>query len=322
MTRQVLAVDLGGTNLRAAVVDRDGRLSHRHSTATEAKAGPEAVVDQIVAVLGAVADEAGLAPSTPAGVAVPGPVDSRRGIVAFTPNLRGWRDFPLVDAFRARTDRPLAAGNDGNCATLGEARFGRGVDVDNLVYLALGTGVGGGILTNGVLVEGANGFGGEVGHIPVAIDGPRCHCGSIGCLEAFVGGWAITGEAKIVAGTAYGEALRRAAGDEPMTPSIVGAVAATGDPAALAIIERAGRALGAAIGMFVNLFNPRLTIIGGGVATLGEVLLAPTRRAIPNHAFPTLWGTSRLLVSNLGDDTALYGAAALAFDKVLDDQPA
>ena len=315
MARRVLAVDLGGTNLRAAVVAEDGELTHRRAVPTEAEAGPEAVVERMAALLSEVAAEAGLGAEAAAGVAVPGPVDPRTGIVYFTPNLRGWREFPLGDALRDRIGRPVRIGNDGNCAALGEARFGTGAGVRDLIYLALGTGVGGGIISGGRLIEGTDGLGGEVGHVDVSLDGPRCKCGSIGCLEAFASGWAITQDAEQVARTADGAAIREAAGDGRITPSVVADAARDGDPAAIAILERGGRALGAAIGAFVNLFNPELVVIGGGVSTLGDVLIEPARRALPNHAFPAQRAAMRLVMSALGDDSALYGAAALAVDE-------
>ncbi len=314
MTRRVLAVDLGGTNLRAAVISETGELTHRHAVRTASAGGPEAVADQMAALLTEVAAAAELPDDAPAGVAVPGPVDPRTGVVAFTPNLPGWREFPLGAELRARTGRLVRFGNDGNCAALGEARFGVGAGSRDLIYLALGTGVGGGVISGGRLIDGAGGLGGELGHVVVALDGPRCTCGSIGCLEAFVGGWAIARDAGLVAATADGAAIRRLSAGGPITATVVAAAAEGGDAAARALLDRAGTALGAAIGGFVNTFNPELVVIGGGVATLGDALLAPARRALPNHAFPAQRAAMRLVASVLGDDTALFGAAALALD--------
>ena len=311
---RVLAVDLGGTNLRVAVVSTDGAVTHRRQVPAEAAAGPRAVAARMATLLTEIAAEAGLPPDCPAGVAVPGPIEPRAGIVRFTPNLAGWRDFPLGDTLRTATGRPVAFGNDGNCAALGEARFGVGAGSQHLVYLALGTGVGGGVITHGRLVEGVGGLGAELGHVVVALDGPRCTCGSVGCLETFASGWALAREAALVASTADGVAIRRAAGARPLTASAIAAAAAEGDPAALAILDRAGRALGAAIGAFANIFNPELVVIGGGLGgALGEALLVPTRRAIPAHCFGAVRDDVRLTTSSLGDDTALFGAAALAF---------
>jgi glucokinase len=312
MARRAIAVDLGGTNLRVAVLADDGRLSHRAAVPTRAADGPEVVVSQIVEQVERVAAAAGLADACPVGIALPGPVDPAAEVVAYMPNLAGWAAFRVGDALRAAGSRPFVLGNDGNCGALGEARFGARGGVDHLVYLALGTGVGGGIVAGGRLVTGARGFGGEVGHVPVAIDGPTCTCGAIGCLEAYVSGWALTRDAGMVAETADGARLRELAGDGPVTPNFLVAAAAAGDPAALALLERAGRALGAAIGGFVNLFNPDAVVVGGGVGMLGEPLLGPARRALAGHAFALCRDGLRVESSSLGADTALYGAGALA----------
>lgn len=314
MTRQAIAVDLGGTNLRAAVLGADGTLACRRVVATRAQDGPEVVVDQVVELIGEVARDAGAADDCPVGIALPGPVDPVAGIVAYMPNLAGWGAFPVGAALRQAMGRPFALGNDGDCGALGEARYGAATTVDNLVYLALGTGVGGGVVVDGKLLAGSRGFGGEVGHVVVALDGPRCTCGSIGCLEAFVGGWALMRDAGIVAATPDGRRLRELAAGEAVTPDVVARAAEEGDAAALALLERAGRALGAAMGAFINLFNPEAIVIGGGVGLLGEPLLGPARRSLANHSFALCRDGLRIGISSLGGDTALYGAGALALE--------
>lgn len=316
MTRRAIAVDLGGTNLRAAVLAADGTLACRQAVATSAEDGPSVVIDQIAAIVATVARESGVGNDCPVGIALPGPIDPDAGIVAYMPNLAGWGAFPVGDALRSIMDRPFALGNDGDCGALGEARYGAAIAVANLVYLALGTGVGGGIVADGKLLTGSRGFGGEVGHVVVAIDGPRCTCGSIGCLEAFVGGWALMREAGTIAATADGRRLRELAEGGPITPDIVAAAALAGDAAALALLERAGRALGAAMGAFINLFNPEAIVVGGGVGLIGDPLLDPAQRALANHSFALCRDGVRIGISALGGDTALYGAGALALDRV------
>ncbi len=311
---RVLAIDLGGTNLRAAVVASDGDLQHRRAVPTPSSGGPTAVIDQMALLIEDVAAAATLPPSAPVGVTAPGPLNPRAGVVRFAPNLPDWQDVPLRDLLAAASHRPVAIGNDGNCAALGEARFGAGKGYADLVYLALGTGVGGGVISGGRLVDGMHGLGAELGHVVVALDGPRCSCGAIGCLEAFVGGWAIAREGRLVASTVDGAAMLKEAGDRSITASVVAAAARGGDPAALAILGRAGRALGAAMGAFVNIFNPALIVVGGGVAALGDLLLAPARSAFPSHCFPASREHVAIVQSLLGDDTGLYGAAAVALD--------
>jgi len=310
--QQVIAVDLGGTHIRVAVVSASGALTTRMQTPTHAGEGPEAVIRRIGNLIDDVVREAGLGSDVPVGVASPGPLNPRTGIVHYTPNLPGWRDVPFVEILTSQIGRPVTLANDGNCAALGEWRYGSAKDVQNLVYLALGTGIGGGIISEGTLIDGKNGLGPEVGHVTVAIDGPRCSCGSVGCLESFASGWAIQREAEAVATTADGDAMRALAGEGPIHAGIVAQAAQAGDPAATAILDRAGRALGAAMGAFVNIFDPELLVIGGGVAVLGDLLLGPARRAMPSYCFVDMRDGLEIRYSSLGGDTGIYGAGALA----------
>lgn len=312
---KVIAVDLGGTHIRVALVDTQGQLIERETTPTMAQQGPEAVVSRMVAQINELAERAGIAPQVPVGVASPGPLNPRTGVVLFTPNLPDWRDFPLAERLTAGTGRTTHLANDGNCGALGEAWFGSARGVENLVYLALGTGVGGGIIANGTLIDGARGLGAEVGHVTLAMDGPRCTCGSIGCLESFVSGWAIQRDGEAVATTADGDVLRALAGDGPVHAGVVGRAAEQGDPAAQLILARAGRALGAAIGVFINLFNPEMIVIGGGVATLGDHLRQPAIDWMRTYSFIDMRSDVTISWSSLGADTGLCGAAALAFQQ-------
>ncbi|MGH2533724.1 MAG: ROK family protein [Thermomicrobiales bacterium] len=313
---RVIGIDLGGTNLRAAVVSSDGLLSCRQSVPSGAADGPDAVIERMARLIAGVAADADLEGDAPVGVASPGPLSPRTGIVHFTPNLPGWLDVPLRDRLSAATGRRVVVDNDANCATVGEARFGVARGASDVVYLGLGTGVGGGVITKGALVDGALGLGGELGHVVVSIDGPRCTCGSVGCLEAFVSGWAIGREGAAVAATADGSAIRDAAEGQPVTASAVARAAMAGDAAARSILERSGIALGAAIGGFINIFNPDLVVIGGGLVAVGDLVLEPARRTIPRHSFRALRDHARLVFAELGDDSGLYGAAAIALDRV------
>jgi glucokinase len=310
---RVLAVDLGGTNIRVAVVSADGKLTHRRGVPTGAAEGPDAVLERIVNLVREVADDAEVLSEAPVGIASPGPLDPRSGVVFFTPNLPGWRNVPLGERVARGVGRDVYVANDGNCAALGEVAFGAAKGVSDLIYLALGTGVGGGVISSGHLIDGVRGLGAELGHSVVALDGPRCTCGSVGCLEAFASGWAIAREGQLVATTEDGRAILEAASGGPITASVIMRAAEAEDPAASAILERAGYALGAAVGSFVNIFNPELVVIGGGVAVLGEWLLAPAKRALIAHAFLSNREDVRFAMSALGDDTGLFGAAALAF---------
>lgn len=310
MDGAVIAVDLGGTNIRSAVVSREGEVLRRASMPTRAIEGPDAVIARIVKVIEDVAH--GAAASAPVGIASPGPLDPRSGTILFTPNLPGWRNVPLADRVRERTARQVAIQNDGNCGALGEFDFGSAKGVNDLVYLALGTGIGGGIISNGELIDGARGLGAEVGHVVISMDGPRCTCGSVGCLESFAAGWAIRRDAEMVATTADGDRMKALAGDGELHAGVVARAAEMGDPAAQRILQRAGHALGAAIGAFTNIFNPSMVVIGGGVAGIGELLIGPAREMLPQHCFVDMRADVTLSYSSLGKDTGLLGAAALA----------
>jgi glucokinase len=310
--QHVIAVDLGGTNIRVAVINESGKMEHRTRMATRSAEGPEAVITRIGDLVNKVVEEAGLSSDVPVGVASPGPLNPRTGVVHYTPNLPGWRDVPFVDLLTSIVKRDVTLANDGNCGALGEAQFGSAKGVKNLVYLALGTGIGGGVISEGILIDGKNGLGVEIGHTIVALDGPRCTCGSIGCLEAFASGWAIQAEAEHIATTADGDMLRKLAGSGPIHAGVVAEAANKGDLAAKGLLDRAGRALGAAMGSFVNMFDPEMIVIGGGVATLGDLLMEPAKLALPAHSFIDMRRDMTLAYSALGGDTGLYGAAALA----------
>lgn len=312
--RRAVGVDLGGTNLRAAVVGLSGTIEHRQSVPTNAEEGPDKVLRRMADLVMSVAETAGLDKSSVIGVAAPGPLNPKTGIVHFTPNLPGWLDFPLRDELARLTGFQVVVENDANCAVVGEARFGAAKGASDVIYLGLGTGVGGGAIVNGTLVGGVNGLGGELGHVCVALDGPRCTCGGIGCLEAFTAGWAIAREGELVAATSDGAALREAASGNEITPRAIIKSAEAGDPSAIAILKRSGRALGAALGSFVNIFNPELIVIGGGLGVGDGHILATAREALAEYSFRAQREAARIVVAKLGDDSGLFGAGALALD--------
>jgi glucokinase len=311
--RIALGVDLGGTNLRSAAVTAGGEIVYETQRPTFATEGVDAVIDRIALAVREAADKAGVGPDVPVGVAAPGPLDPRTGIVHFAPNLPGWRDVHLRDRLQEMTDRRVLLGNDANAAALGEFIFGAGRGTQNMIYVGLGTGVGGGIISEGRLIDGARGMGGELGHVSVDLDGPRCTCGSSGCIEAFCSAWSITHEAKLLVASGRGDAILAAAENGKIGPRAVGVAAAHGDLAALALLNRAGTALGAGLANFINIFNTEIIVLGGGVSEIGEPLLTPVRRAIETFAMPVMRQGVELIPSSLGLKTGIYGSAALVF---------
>jgi glucokinase len=239
------------------------------------------------------------------------------GIVREPPNLPGWQDVPLLARLRECLDhplgeRPLYLENDANAAALGEHRYGAGRGVSDLVYLTISTGIGGGIIVDGRVVQGQNGNAGEIGHMSVAHDGWPCPCGSRGCLEAFCSGTNIAARAR--ARLLAGEASRLGTGMAPaaITARDVAEAARAGDPLAVSVWDETTTVLGAGVANVINLMNPRLVILGGGVTRAGEQLLGPVRRIALERAFPYLASVADVVLAQLGPDTGIVGAIAVA----------
>lgn len=313
--QRVWAIDLGGTRVRVALAGADGRILSQASEGTLADEGPAAVLAQMRALARRILDTEGGErdggpPPSAVGVAAPGPLDPRTGIVLDTPNLVGWKDYPIEAAVAEAFGAPAFAHNDANLAALGEARLGAGRGHELVVYLTVSTGVGGGIVRSGRIEAGANGLAGELGHVIVDAGGPRCNFGHPGCLEALASGTAIARAAR--------EARAAQGGDDhgAMTAREVAIAAREGDPLAAAIMHRAARMLGLAVGGFINVLDPNIVIVGGGVSqswdlleahvdkSAGEVVMAASRRSVP------------IVRAALGDDAGLVGAALWAAEAV------
>lgn len=313
MSDTALAVDLGGTNVRAALVDSDGTIRHLVSRPTLGQEGREAVIDRMAALVGEVVAHEKPEQEVEVGVVAPGMIDPDAGVVYFGPNIPDWHDIPLRDMLETRLNRRVYIGNDANCAALGESRFGSGHGSRNMIYIALGTGVGGGVISDGHIVGGKRGFGGELGHVSIDPTGPRCTCGGIGCIESFVGGWAIVRDAELLVHSLRSDELLRMSRSSSITPEMVAMAATAGDPGAKSIFNRAGRALAAGLGGLINTFNPELLVIGGGISKAGDLLLGPFGEALPSYTLPSIYAEVTIRESSLGLNTGIYGAGALVF---------
>lgn len=316
--KPVLAADLGGTRLAAALVSADGRIIHREDSLTLAGEGPRAVTDHLFSVLDNLLHRQGLVPSHLAaiGLGVAGIVDLSSGRVVSGPHLPGWHNVPLRDTVAQKYGLPVHLLNDASAAALGEHRYGAGRGARNLVLLTLGTGIGGGIIIDGRLYQGALGTAGEFGHMSIDVGGEEDVCGNLGCLETFVSGPAIA--AAVRDRLAAGEKSSRleAATGQPdgITAEKVGDAARRGDALARDVIRRAGEYLGIGLVNVVNIFNPELVIIGGGLAGLGSLLLVPARRIVRERAFSPAAQKVCIVPARLGNDAGLIGAAACALD--------
>ncbi|MFI1566189.1 ROK family protein [Streptomyces sp. NPDC020490] len=300
--RHVIALDVGGTGMKAALVGADGTLLHRARRATGRERGPDAVVEGILGFAAALREH-GVEhlgePALAAGVAVPGVVDEAHGTAVYAANL-GWRDVPLRDLLGARLGVPVALGHDVRTGGLAEGRIGAGEGADRFLFVPLGTGIAGAIGIAGGVEAGAHGTAGEIGHIVVRPGGARCPCGQRGCLERYA------------SAAAVGEAWAAACGRADADAADCAAAVAAGDPDAVRVWRHAVDALADGLVTALTLLDPRTIVIGGGLAEAGETLFAPLREAVRRRVtFQTL---PPIVPAALGDTAGCLGAGLMAWD--------
>jgi glucokinase len=306
-----IGLDVGGTKTAAARVAPDGSILARAMLPTPA--------DDMAATLHTIL-EAARAVMSPdvrsVGIAAAGLVEWPTGVLRFAPNL-AWRDAPLVEPLRDALELPVVADNDNTAAAWGEFRFGAGRDFRHMVLVGVGTGIGGGIVADGALFRGAHGFAAEIGHIIVDPDGPLCGCGNRGCWEQVASGQAVTRAGRQAVLEGETTVLRDQVDGDPdrVTGPMVTKAAQDGDAVSIAIIVEIGRRLGEGIGALVNVLDPEVVVVGGGVAAAGELLLSPAREAFRR----TVEAADRrpavpLVRGQLGNDAGVIGAATLALE--------
>jgi glucokinase len=309
----VVGVDLGGTNLRAARVDAGGSVHERHRVPTDAGAGVDAVVSRIAGAVRHVS--AGHEREIEGvGIGAPGLVDPVHGIVRVPPNLPGWREVPLAALVRKAVGYPTRIGNDANMVALAEWKCGAGRGARHLVCLTLGTGVGGGLVLDGRLYLGARGAAAEIGHMTVDPEGPQCRCGNRGCLERLIGAEGMVERARQVIDAGAGEGmLFKAGGDSAeLTPEIIARAAGRGDEAARELLRESGEYLGIALASIVNLLDPEVIVIGGGISRAGELVLEPARATMRRRSMKLEGREIPIVPAALGDDAGVIGASFLA----------
>ncbi|MEH1099681.1 ROK family protein [Micromonospora sp. CPCC 205561] len=298
----VVALDVGGTGMKCALVGADGAVRRAERHPTGAGRGPDAVVDTVLRVaegLAAVARADGLDPVA-VGIAVPGVIDEARGVAVWSANV-GFRDVPLRDLARERLGLPATLGHDVRAGGLAEARLGAGRDAEEVLFVAIGTGIAAAHVVGGTAATGAHGAAGEIGHILVRPGGPRCGCGRPGCLEAVSSASAI--------GRRYSELAGVTA-----TAAEVAERAATGEPLAVDVWREAVEALADGLATGQSLFDVQTVVLGGGLARAGALLFDPLRSAL--HERMTFHREPRLVAAALGDEAGCLGAALLALDKL------
>ncbi len=313
-SRFVIGVDIGGTKLAAGVVDERLQIHRRIQRSMRGQDTP-ALLDTIASAVQELVN------TTPGeidavGFGIPSLIDRRTGTSVVAVNL------PLTDVrfgalMAERLDLAVFVDNDGNLAALAEHRAGAGVGVEHMLLIGLGTGIAGGLILGGELYRGWLGAGAELGHMVIDLNGPRCqgNCPNHGCFEAMASGTALAREARRIASERPDTELGRALVDgRELEGPLVTELAHDGDPAALAVLELIGERLGVALANYVNIFNPELIVVGGGVMRAGEMLLAPARAEMLRRALPPSRDVVRVVAAEFGHEAGMVGAAALALD--------
>jgi glucokinase len=312
-TEQVIAVDLGGTNIRAALCDESGQILKRVKQPTLAYEGADAVIARIVASVQAVVPDTGVVKA--AAVASPGPLNPYTGVVMYAPNLPGWSDVPLRSILRQQLQLPVEIGNDANLAALGEQRWGAARGVADMAYITLSTGVGAGVILNNQLVLGLHGLATEVGHTVMDLNADWTHAGVPGSFEGLASGTAIGRLAQQKLRKGHSSRMLELAGGDISAVSAkeVSDAAQQGDSLALEIVACVARAIGLGFVNVFHLFDPAVIVVGGSVSLMGDILFEPIRQTVQQYVMPPYRGRP-IVRAALGDDSGLLGAAALAFD--------
>jgi glucokinase len=310
-----IAIDLGGTQLRAALVDASGTIVARASAATDVFGGPPAIIAQMDELCARIGVEEHRREIIGLGVCAPGPLDSETGTIIGIPTLPGWEEFPLAATLAQKFGLPVVVENDGIAAANGEWRFGAGRGLRHLVYVTVSTGIGGGVVVDGRLLHGRRGLAGHVGHMIVDPDGPMCACGARGCFEALASGSALAEAGRKAVGGHRCGVLAELAPDGITAREIV-AAARRGDGAAAALLDAEARWLGIGFSNLAHLYSPEAIVMGGGVSQAFDLLYPGIASIFRESAMPPFRDT-KIVAAELGDNAGLAGAAALAHERAL-----
>lgn len=318
MSSHAVGVDIGGTNLKAALVGRKEGLLQHTKRPTGAEQGPEHVVSQITGLVADLIDAAPPDAVAGIGIGAPGAVNWTRTTVSHPPNIEGWESVDLRSALQSHLDRslPVIVENDANVAALGSAFHGAGQHVDSFIMITLGTGVGGGIIYQNKIFRGSTGGAGEIGHMTVDYEGPFANTGVSGAIEGYLGQKFLTDHARDRIVNYPDSAVRDLVeGDlEQLSPRVLHEAATQGDAFAQDMLAWAGHKLGCVLGSAVNLLDIRTIVVGGGVSAAGKYILDPARDVLPRFVTPGLRDGLQICREELGNEASLLGAARLAFE--------
>lgn len=309
-----IGIDVGGTNVKLALVDDKGKILYSNSVPTRAEMGYEYTVNNIKQAIYDLMKETKLSTKDIEGIGFgfPGQVDYKSGIVRNAPNIPGWVEVPIAKLIEDEFKIPARVDNDVRCAALGELNYGAGKGCENLICITVGTGIGSGLIINGKLVRGAANAAGEIGHIKLQMhDGPVCGCGDTGCLEAFASGPSIVAMAEEYIKGGKSTKYREMCGDEQLSPYFVAEAAKSGDPVAKRIFAITGEYIGIGLASVVNLLNPERIIVGGGVADAGDLLLEPLKTTLKSRAMQIAGSAVEVVPAQLGNTAGVIGASLL-----------
>lgn len=306
--KYVVGVDLGGTKIYTALVDLDGNMVKEITVKTEAHKGDKAVLEKLISTIDTVLEGIDINEIKAIGVGSPGPLDIKKGLIVYTPNLP-FKNFNIVEPIKEKYNVPTYLDNDANAATLGEFMFGAGKGSTNMVYVTVSTGIGGGAIINGRLFRGSTANALEIGHTTVMKGGPRCGCGNIGCAEAVASGTAIMKRGREAVTSKVETSLKNY---DEVTAREVFVEAEKGDKVSKDILNDALSYLGITIANIANTFDPDKIVIGGGVSQAGDIVFEKIDYEMDRRCLKTIYDNCKIEKAVLGGKAGVLGAAALA----------
>jgi glucokinase len=316
-TRRVIGVDVGGTKIAAGVVDQEGVILQQIRTPMVAGAGAPAGLNAVISAVRELGQKMGIRRLSEGvggiGICSPGPLDPEKGVVINPPNLPCWRNYPLAAEVERGLGVPVKLDNDGNAAALAEAQWGAGRGYRNVFYATLGTGIGTGIVFAGKIYHGRTGAAAEGGHVSIDYRGPRCGCGKPGCIEVLASGPAIARRARAKLAAGGGSTMLQMAGGNPeaVSSEMVGQAYVSGDALAREVLLETVDLLALWLGNIVDLLEPDVMVVGGGVAALLSPLLGEIRQRLPACCINSRCGEIPLVMARYGGDAGIAGGAAL-----------
>jgi glucokinase len=315
-----LGIDLGGTKILTAVANAEGKMLARDHSITPASEGPTAVIQSILESAGRALEQAQITATDLAaiGVGAPGLSNPETGILFTSPNLPDWKDVPLHDIIERELGKKAFLINDANAAALGELFFGAGRGAKDFIYVTLSTGIGGGIIIDGKIYTGSIGTAGELGHMTIDDKGPLCKCGNRGCWETLASGTALARDARQRIEEGIKTSILDYADGDPakVTAEVIHQAAQAEDRLARECIVNTGYYVGVGLANLVNIFNPEVIVIGGGLSNIGDMLLEPAFEEARQRAFQPSYQAVRFARAELGRNSGVLGAAAFALQKV------